>query len=91
MISETKTIFMTLFYSFLKIYSTSASNILREAFHNYLQTQSSYSKITRITREDPSISQEIARGGPTITFHQSFTYLLENQLTNGEQFSLECL
>ena len=39
MITETKIIFNTLFYSFLKNYSTSASNILREAFyHNYLQT-----------------------------------------------------
>ena len=38
MITETKIIFMTV-YSFLKNYSTSASNIFREAFyHNYLHT-----------------------------------------------------
>ena len=39
MISETKIIFMTLFYSFLKNYSTSATNIFREAlYYHYLQT-----------------------------------------------------
>ena len=39
MISETKIIFMTMFYSFFKNYSTSASKLFREAFyHHYLQT-----------------------------------------------------
>ena len=33
MITETKVIVMTLFYSFLKNYSTSARNIFREAFY----------------------------------------------------------
>ena len=39
MITEMKIIFITLFYKFLKNYSTSANNIFREAFyHRYLQT-----------------------------------------------------
>ena len=37
--TETQISFVTLLYSFLKNYSTSASNTLREAFyHHYLQT-----------------------------------------------------
>ena len=38
--TDTKIIFVTLFYSFLKNYSTSASIILKEAFYyHYLQAE----------------------------------------------------